>query len=169
MNRALLQRRRRRRVDRGGRQAHSSASWRARGRPRAIVDHRRRCGRARRHADLLPGPRRQAVLFADARKTPDGRDYRAVPAGADVSFDSEDSGDAVTDGSGIRAKDQILSESDGPSGHVTDAEEGTRWGWTISPFTKARTPTTGPSSCRPGRFSERARNPNRSCGAPSSR
>ena len=25
------------------------------------------------------------------RKTPDGRDYRAVPAGADISFDSETS------------------------------------------------------------------------------
>ena len=57
------------------------------------------------------------------RKTPDGRDYRAVPAGADVSFD-EALRSAVADGSGIRAQDQILPQSDGPAGHVADAEEG---------------------------------------------
>ena len=48
--------------------------------------------------------------------------YRAVPAGADVSFDSE-APERLTDGSGIRAKDQILPQPDGPAGHVADAEE----------------------------------------------
>ena len=59
------------------------------------------------------------------RKTPDGRDYRAVPAGADVSFDEDAAEAAVGVGvAGRRAQDQILPQSDGASGHVADAEEG---------------------------------------------
>ena len=80
--------------------------------------------RAHRHADLLPGPRRQAALFADAPEDA-GRQKlssRTRRGGRQLRF--RDSGGAVTDGRGIRATDQILSESDGPSGHVTDAEEG---------------------------------------------
>jgi len=61
------------------------------------------------------------------RKTPDGRDYRAVPAGADVSFDDDAS--SVTPATAAagrlrRAPDQILSQPHGPAGHVPDAEEG---------------------------------------------
>ena len=42
-----------------------------------------------RRRDLLSGSGRQAVLLADAEEDADGRDYRAVPAGADVSFDDD--------------------------------------------------------------------------------
>ena len=95
----------------------------ARGRPDARMSMHRRLP-SRRRADLLQDPDGKPFYSLTPRKTPDGRDYRAVPAGADVSFESETPAGGVTDGRGIRAKDQILSQPDGPSGHVADAEEG---------------------------------------------
>ncbi len=51
------------------------------------------------------------------KKTPDGRDYRAVPADADVSF--EDLRSRADAGSELRwpyrAQDQVLPQSDGTS------------------------------------------------------
>ena len=53
-------------------------------------------------------------------KTPDGRDYRPVPADADVSFEQPSHRGDRAGGS----KDQILPQPDGAAGHITGAEEG---------------------------------------------
>ena len=78
-------------------EAHSSASSRYAG-----------PGRWRYRTSAAAEPTGKPIYYQDPdgkpfysltpRKTPDGRDYRAVPAGADVSFDSEAPEAAVTDG-----------------------------------------------------------------------
>ena len=57
------------------------------------------------------------------KKTPDGRDYRAVPASADLSFEDEPAAapaPAVAGG----PQDKILPQSDGAGRYLADAEEG---------------------------------------------
>ena len=101
------------------------------------------------------------------KKTPDGRDWRAVPA--------------APTGLTIPRIRRPLSPRRRPSArsNTTATPWGCRtprrcrrrirWGWTTSPSTKARTTTMARSSSRPARFSAPARNPSRSCGTPSGR
>ena len=60
----------------------------------------RRCARS----DLLSGPRWEAALFAHPRKTPDGRDYLGVPAGAGVSFDEPPQTKAAVEPAGRKVR-----------------------------------------------------------------
>ena len=53
-------------------------------------------------------------------KTQDGRDYRGVPASADISFEEASAPETAP----RRSKDQILPQPDGTAGYVADAEEG---------------------------------------------
>ena len=57
------------------------------------------------------------------RKTPDGRDYRPVPAGADTGFDDAGCRPGGA-GAGHRTPDQVLPQPDGAAGHLAGAEEG---------------------------------------------
>ena len=62
---------------------------------------------------------------AEPKSTSDGRPWRAVHANEDISFDGEDKAEpkAAAAAPG-KPKDSVLPQSDGPSRHLQDAEEG---------------------------------------------
>ena len=83
------------------------------------------------------------------KKTPDGRDYRAVPAGADVSFD--DPAD-VGGCSRLRIARSNTTAIRWACRTSRRRRRRTRWGWITSPSTKARTATTGSVKLSPGKI-----------------
>src|SRR5436305_6243911 len=78
------------------------------------------------------------------RKTPDGRDYRAVPAGADVGFDDDASSvtpaTAAAGGSAERRIKYYRNPMGLPDTSLTPKKDS--WGWTTSRFMRATTATT---------------------------
>jgi hypothetical protein len=93
-------------------------------------------------------PGRQAFYSLTPKKTPDGRDYRAVPAGADVSFDDP------ADVAAAPPADRKIKYYRNPMGCRTFRRRPrrTRWGWITSPSTRATTATTGSVKLSPGKI-----------------
>ena len=99
------------------------------------------------------------------KKTPDGRDYRAVPASADLSFEEEPAA-APAAAAGDRSQDQVLPQSDGACRILRQFQKRIRWGWITSRSTRARTATTDRSSFRREESSAPASSPSRRrCGS----
>ena len=74
------------------------------------------------------------------KKTPDGRDYRAVPAGADVSFDAPAAAPAAPG----PAAERRIKYYRNPMGlpDTSPCRRRIPWGWITSPSTRATIPTT---------------------------
>lgn len=90
-------------------------------------------------------------------KTPDGRDYRAVPASADVNFEHA----ATPETAQAAPADRKIKYYRNPMGlaDTSPVPKKIPWGWTTSPCSRATMPTTARSSFLPARFSAPASSP----------